>query len=310
MADNATQAASPIASLIDSLTDFDFGTENPYRVFNKWVNSFFFSDAFVKAIENKLNNEEASYYLVCYFRDFIAGSAVYWITGSVWHFFIYTMYGEEIFTKNGRPFPSSATLKHQMTLSQLAIFVYASLPVLSEYIIESGYTKTYFYISDIGGWQNYFKWLFVYVCCFEIGIYWAHRKLHTVKFLYKYLHSTHHQYNKWETMTPWASIAFNPFDGMLQAASYLLFLPVVPVHYFTHIFLLFFSGIWATNIHDSVPMNSEPLMGAAYHAIHHTHYHYNFGQWFIFCDYLFGTLRSRQDLEDMRAAAEEAKKSK
>ena len=26
------------------------------------------------------------------------------------------------------------------------------------------------------------------------------------------------------------------------------------------------------------PMNSEPIMGAAYHTIHHTHYHYNFGQ--------------------------------
>jgi hypothetical protein len=26
---------------------------------------------------------------------------------------------------------------------------------------------------------------------------------------------------------------------------------VVPVHYFTHVFLLFFSGVWATNIHDA-----------------------------------------------------------
>lgn len=48
-------------------------------------------------------------------------------------------------------------------------------------------------------------------------------------------------------------------------------------------------------------MDSEPLMGAAYHTIHHTHYHYNFGQWFIFCDYIFGTLRSRKDIEAMKA---------
>lgn len=37
--------------------------------------------------------------------------------------------------------------------------------------------------------------------------------------------------------------------------------------------------------------DSEPIMGAKYHTVHHTHYHYNFGQWFIFCDYIFGTLK-------------------
>lgn len=301
LAQNTTSAETiSVSSLLNSITQFDFGTENPYRVFNKWVNSFFFSDSFIQNIENWIGNDEISYYVVCYCRDWIAGTCVYWITGSIWHFFIYSMYGYEIFTQQGRPFPTWETLKHQMKLAQLSIFIYAALPVLSEFIIESGYTKTYFYISDIGGWQNYFLGLFAYVCCFEMGIYWMHRKLHTVKFLYKYLHSTHHQYNKAETMTPWASIAFNPFDGILQAAPYLIFLPVVPVHYFTHIFLLFFSGVWATNIHDSVPMDSEPLMGAQYHTIHHTHYHYNFGQWFIFCDYIFGTLRSRKDIEEMK----------
>jgi len=92
---------------------------------------------------------------------------------------------------------------------------------------------------------------------------------------------------------------------------------VLPVHYFTHVGLLFFSGVWATNIHDAVvsifehhpilfsllfyipPITShsitfhnisshyitftqwadfEPIMGAKYHTVHHTHYHYNFGQ--------------------------------
>mmetsp|Transcript_3915 Transcript_3915/g.7086 ORF Transcript_3915/g.7086 Transcript_3915/m.7086 type:complete len:332 (-) Transcript_3915:236-1231(-) len=303
VAQNSTIASSDESFLtsISTLIDYDFGTENPYRVFNQWINSFLFSDEFVKSVEDRVESTEMGYYLVCYFRDWIAGTAVYWITGSVWHFYIYTIYGVEIFTDKGRPFPSWETLKDQMIMAQCAIFIYAALPVVSEYIIESGYTKTYFYVSEVG-WTNYFVYLFAYVCCFEMGIYWMHRKLHTVKFLYKWLHSTHHKYNKAETMTPWCSIAFNPFDGILQASPYLLFLPVIPVHYFTHIFLLFFSGVWATNIHDSVPLNSEPIMGAQYHTIHHTHYHYNFGQWFIFCDYIFGTLRSREDIENMKAA--------
>jgi lathosterol oxidase len=77
---------------------------------------------------------------------------------------------------------------------------------------------------------------------------------------------------------------------------------VLPVHYYTHVLLIFFSGIWATNIHDAVVSPAvptsrlclaysrymdvacfqwadfEPIMGAKYHTVHHTHYHYNFGQ--------------------------------
>ena len=57
----------------------------------------------------------------------------------------------------------------------------------------------------------------------------------------------------------------------------------VPMHYFTHMFLLLFSGVWATNIHDSVFFDSEPILGAKYHTLHHTHYHYNYGQVTLIC---------------------------
>jgi hypothetical protein len=44
------------------------------------------------------------------------------------------------------------------------------------------------------------------------------------------------------------------------------------VHYFTHIFLLFFSGVWATNIHDSVvskfkATNVEVHVGRVYNIV-------------------------------------------
>merc|ERR1711998_161572 len=145
-------------------------------------------------------------------------------------------------------------------------------------------TKAYFYIDEVGGWGYFWVYFVLYIACVELGIYWMHRTLHTNKFLYKYVHGLHHKYNQALTLTPWASIAFNPLDGILQASPYVFFLFFVPVHYFTHVFLLFFSGIWATNIHDAVWGDSEPVMGAKYHTVHHTHFHYNFGQFFVFCD--------------------------
>jgi sterol desaturase/sphingolipid hydroxylase (fatty acid hydroxylase superfamily) len=37
--------------------------------------------------------------------------------------------------------------------------------------------------------------------------------------------------------------------------------------------------------------NLWPIMGSKYHTIHHTHYIYNYGQVFVFCDRLWGTFR-------------------
>ena len=81
-----------------------------------------------------------------------------------------------------------------------------------------------------------------------------------------------------------------------QASPYVATLFIVPCHYLTHVAMLFFTAIWATNIHDALNGNTEPIMGSKYHTIHHTHYHYNFGQFFIFCDWYWGSLRDRKDL--------------
>jgi lathosterol oxidase len=104
------------------------------------------------------------------------------------------------------------------------------LPVLDEFLIESGYTKVYHTIDEIGGWVTHTATMIIYFCCVKIGIYWMHRTLHTNKWLYRHMHLMHHAYKSPETLTPWASIAFHPFDGMLQAYPYILMLPFVPCH--------------------------------------------------------------------------------
>jgi len=279
---------------IDNVKGSQTGTYNPAREFNQWINGLFFAYTNLNYISDAVLESfgpEVGYYLQCYIRDLVAGTGVYWITAGAWHVWIYNLYGKQLFTDKGRPFPAPEVIRDQMALAQASLLVYAALPVLSEYLIESKMTKGYFYIDEIGGWGMYFLHLALYITLVEIGIYWMHRTLHTNKTLYKYIHALHHKYNKASTLTPWASIAFNPLDGILQASPYVMGLFIVPVHYFTHIGLLFFSGVWATNIHDSVWGDSEPIMGAKYHTVHHTHYHYNFGQFFTFCDYVFGTLK-------------------
>ena len=191
------------------------GLYNPYRDFNTWVNRLLMPDSVVEYVESSFQ-EDTAYYVNCYVRDLVMGCLVYWVTAGLWHFVIYSLKGDELFTKKGRPLPTTATMVESMQLAQSSIFLYAALPVLSEYLIEKKLTRVYFYIDEVGGWPQYFAYLLAYVVFFEVGIYWVHRTLHTNKFLYKYVHGLHHKFNRINTLTPWTSIAFNPIDGLLQ----------------------------------------------------------------------------------------------
>jgi lathosterol oxidase len=269
---------------------YDSPLENPCRNFNAWVNSLFFSPKTAAWFIRTLGNIEYAHCLLCYVRNFIGGMVVYYGTASIFHYFCYVHpMSKEIF--KDRPRPTWETIRHQIQLSQLSIFIYTLLPVFDEWLVESGYTKVYYTIQEIGGLPSYFATMAVYFLLVEFGIYWMHRKLHTNKTLYNHIHLMHHQYNKPETLTPWASIAFHPIDGILQASPYVALLPFVPCHYLTHVFMVIFTAIWATYIHDSMDWNIDPVMGSKYHTVHHTHYIYNYGQIFILMDWIFGTLR-------------------
>lgn len=269
---------------------------NPYRDFNYWVNHLVFHHTRLTPLSNTLTHylgPDIGYYTQCYLRDVIVGSSMYWTIAGGWHIYIYNVYGITLFIEKNRAFPNFNTILRQQILAQYSILYYAFLPVIGEFFIENDLTRTYYYIADMDGWGNYLWTTLLYFLLVEVSVYWIHRTLHMNKFLYKAVHAAHHQFNQINTLTPWASLAFNPIDGILQGSPYVMHLFFVPTHYFTFLILLFFTSIWAINIHDTVLLDSEPIMGAKYHTIHHTHYHYNFGQYFIFCDWLWGTLKRR-----------------
>lgn len=235
---------------------------------------------------------EFGHYILCYLRNIVGALLVYYGTASFFHYHCYVHPRSKLLFQN-RPRPSAEIITDQILLAQKSMFLYVLLPVVSDYVIEKGWTQTYYSLHEVGGLGPYLAWLVLYLALVEIGIYWMHRTLHTNKFLYRHIHALHHKYKTPEMLTPWASIAFHPLDGILQACPYVLCLFLVPCHYITHVLLLFFTAIWATYIHDSLDIwNIDPIMGSKYHTIHHTHYMYNFGQVFIFCDAFWGTLRA------------------
>ena len=63
------------------------------------------------------------------------------------------------------------------------------------------------------------------------------------------------------------SVALGVAANATQACPYVICLFFIPCHYYTHMAMFAFTAVWATNIHDAVAGNSEPIMGAKYHTV-------------------------------------------
>jgi lathosterol oxidase len=154
----------------------------------------------------------------------------------------------------------------------------------------------------------YLLYFALYMTSVEFGVYWMHRGLHEIKAAYKILHYDHHKYNKEHTLSPFAGLAFHPIDGILQALPYTLTIFFCPMHFLirtamTHELLLFATAVWTANIHDCLHGNVLPIMGAGFHTIHHTTCKHNYGHYFIYMDWAFGSLVYPEEHEAAMQAA-------
>jgi len=226
--------------------------------------------------------------LMSWLRNFVAGMLLYYGVGGLWAAYIY-WWDVDNFYPTGK-YPSKADVWKQIWVSTKAIPLYTALPAVTEAMVERGWTLAYSEIAEVG-FARYFVYFWAYMLVVEFGVYWAHRTLHEVKPLYKALHRVHHVYNKEHTLSPFAGLAFHPIDGIIQAAPYVVALFFVPMHMFTHEVLLFKTAVWTTNIHDCIDGHTEPIMGAAYHTVHHTLYNVNYGHYFTYMDQIFGTVK-------------------
>ncbi|KAJ8761159.1 hypothetical protein K2173_001215 [Erythroxylum novogranatense] len=230
-------------------------------------------------------------------RNYLAGVLLYFVSGFLWCFYIYHLKRNVFLPKDS--VPSTRAMLLQIYVAMKAMPFYCALPTVSEYMVESGWTKCFYTISEVG-WFAYIVYTIIYLVLVEFGIYWMHRELHDIKPLYKYLHATHHIYNKQNTLSPFAGLAFHPIDGILQAVPHVMVLFLVPTHFRTHIGLLFLEAIWTANIHDCIHAKIWPVMGAGYHTIHHTTYRHNYGHYTIWMDWMLGTLRDPDEDGDQK----------
>lgn len=221
-------------------------------------------------------------------------TVLYFGLGSLWCYYVYYCYGTVLYPPG--EIPSGIAILEQMGVAFLGMPIYAALPAFTEFICEQGWTLAYARVSDVG-LPRYLLYFALYMASVEFFVYWQHRLLHDIRPGYKILHFIHHKYNKEHTLSPFAGLAFHPFDGILQALPYTWTLFYVPMHFLTHELLLFATAVWTTNIHDNIHVHCPPIMGARYHTIHHTLYKVNYGHYTVYMDSLMGTLVTPEEYD-------------
>ncbi|KAL9558057.1 hypothetical protein MBANPS3_001080 [Mucor bainieri] len=158
--------------------------------------------------------------------------------------------------------------------------------------------------------KNVYEWLYLaasvpsFLFFTDCGIYWFHRWMHH-PLIYKHLHKLHH---KWVIPTPFASHAFNPFDGFLQSLPYHLYVFMIPMNKYLYLFMFTFVNFWTVMIHDGEFISHSSVINtSAHHFVHHVYFNYNYGQYFTFWDKLGNSHRQPTDEQYDKALRDDQK---
>ncbi|KAJ4818177.1 Delta(7)-sterol-C5(6)-desaturase [Rhynchospora pubera] len=117
-------------------------------------------------------------------RNFLGGTLVYFLSGFLWCLVIYYWKRNVYVPKDA--IPTNHAMYLQIIVAMKAMPWYSALPSISEYMIQSGWTRSFATIGEVG-WPMYFVYLAVYLVIVEFGIYWMHREFHDIKPLYKWV---------------------------------------------------------------------------------------------------------------------------
>lgn len=238
------------------------------------------------------------------FNQFISlaiGGLTFYFGMSGISYLIFFVWGRKRFHPTYQP--NSAEIRAAWKWGTIGTIGNVILMLPFHWAIAHGYSRVYWDTSDYG-----LPWLIasfvLYICFTETCIYWVHRWLHTVPFLYTKLHYIHHQ---WKSSTSWVSMAFHPFDSFAQALPHHLIVFLIPVHGSIYLGMVSFVALWSVMIHDRVGVvrwwwvnNSD------HHTVHHWVADFNYGQFTNIWDRIMGSWRDPHALAKSDAGLAEA----
>jgi lathosterol oxidase len=202
-------------------------------------------------------------------------------------------------TRSGSGGAKLSQVLREVALSSLTILVFASANGLFFAAGLLPHTLAYQNVDDYG-WPWLCASVLVLLFAQDTAFYWFHRLIHS-RALFRTVHATHHRSVH---PTAWATYSVHPYEALGNAVIVLLLLFVIPIHPLAYIGFQTISTLHTTYAHCGREFAPKHwLLGRVARfinfSVHHYHHHRyardNYGLYFVFWDWLMGTLAMPAD---------------
>ena len=211
-------------------------------------------------------------------------------------------------------FPAGSEVRRELRYSLLSLVIFGFTGALTLWAARAGWTQVYWKVSDYG-----WGWFWGSVACaiflHDAYFYWTHRAMHHPR-LFPWFHRAHHLSHN---PTPWAAYAFDPLEGVVQAAIFPIAVLVMPMHPLA--FSIFMLWQVTNNVlgHTGYEFYPRWLMNTPLkrflntptnHAMHHEKLRGNYGLYFNIWDRLMGTNHADYEQRFCEVTTRQAQRAK
>ena len=236
-----------------------------------------------------------------YFKDVLIIGSRYLLIAGIAFLIFYILLKRVIRTRKiQEQYPAVKDYAREIIFSLITVFVMAFIPAMVLGSPEMA-RQTKFY-TDINQHRlPYFILAFPLMAIMhDTYFYWMHRIMHHRR-LFKFVHLVHH---KSTNPSPFAAYAFHPFEAIIEAGIFLVFVFTIPVHLFHLLFFFLFMIIY--NVYGHLGWELYPkgfskhwfgkwINTSVNHNLHHQFFKGNYGLYFLFWDRIMGTIRKDYD---------------
>ncbi|WP_078552304.1 sterol desaturase family protein [Bacillus alkalicellulosilyticus] len=190
-----------------------------------------------------------------------------------------------------RPVASIITTRpYEVVLAGMTVFFNSAVTLIGYYL----WKNEIIVLSTSFGWRSWAD-ILVLLIIMDFAMYVFHRLAH-MKWLYPYIHRTHHRF---EDPRPITLFALNPLENLGFGLLWIVVLCVYPASWVGITGYLFFNVVYGLIAHLGVEPfpNSwvkHPILKwistSTYHTQHHQQEHYNYGFYTVIWDRLFQTM--------------------
>jgi len=239
-------------------------------------------------------------FAIAYATTFLVLLAVtYVLPAGLFHWLLFTRRSnatESMRIQKRRARPQDVRREIRDSVIALLFFSLYSLFLYNAFL--AGKTAIYSDLSLYPWWWPIFGFVTMTVL-HDAYFYAVHRLMH-LRPIFRAIHARHHRSL---TPTPWSILSFQPLETVPQFCFFVLMIFFLPLHPATLFVYLFFDGLVNAAGHSGHEFSPPELRkhwlfkylnAVTHHDLHHSRFHYNFGQYFNFWDRTFGTFLDRR----------------